>query len=147
MGHQLTDAILLERRTDVKRVGLLREHEGEEALAVAPANAREIVERGPTGNHDGVDPAGVHEGSGALETRFALGGGDGLRFPAAVAERGDGGRQRGFGGGNGLPGPGQCGRGGGGKEEAAASQHRIVIARGARRPRGDSSGRMSTALR
>ena len=62
----------------------MREDEGKKAFAVAPADAGEIVERGSTGEGDGVDPVVAHESASAEEPGFALGELNGMGFVAAV---------------------------------------------------------------
>jgi hypothetical protein len=127
LGHALANAILFECRADVERVALLREDEGEKAFAVSPTDAGEVVERGSAGEGYGVDLVCTHQGAGTVEAGFAFGERDGLGFGAPAAEggksRGDD-RSR-----SGVPGPVQCGCGRGCEEQAAAGQHKTVIAR------------------
>ena len=88
-GDLFPRAILFEARADKERIAARRNNHHEQALAIAPTRATEIVERCATGQANGADVVLDHQLLSALDAGAALGGGDGLRFAAPVLQLGD----------------------------------------------------------
>ena len=93
-GELLARAIFFERRGDEERLADFRDDDGDKPLAVAPADAGEVVERRAAGEDDRVDLLLGHQPPRLLEARAPLVGGDRLRRAAHRGQRGDARRQR-----------------------------------------------------
>src|ERR1022692_3725915 len=87
-GDLFPRAILFEARADEESVAARRNDHHEQALAIAPTRAAEIVERLAAGQTNGADLVLHHQLLRALDPGAALCGRDGLRFGAPVLQLG-----------------------------------------------------------
>ena len=114
LGNLLSSAFFFEAGRDIERLAAHGDDHDEHALAIAPADAGEVIERGAAGKADAVDLLFRHELLRLGDAGAALIGGDGLRFRLAALELSDSGSRNG------------CHRGG--SEEVSAGGHEPVYA-------------------
>src|SRR5581483_5254166 len=130
----LLQAALFKRGGDEEGVTFDGEHQRSQALAIPPAEAGVVEERGAADHKNGVDTVRFHERPGFLQACLALLVGDGTSALAQGLQRGDRGgnvpalcKRRGRRGSSGFDERG-AGNGGAGPKEVAAGRHGPPVA-------------------